>query len=490
MRKEFYEIALFVSILVIATWIGLSLLGRIWPIANPFVEYRIAYRDRALDVVTVSIDLYGALGDRVSFRVADVNGRPPVPIGLTATDRSGDPIEVRQGKQRWDVMSGGRDFTVRYDLTLVDEDRYTPDVNDMPTVLYADRCRIMGRDVFIIPECRISRGVFVDMGVDERRTARSAWRSNRNRIVVPAIEELPLTIAVSGSYRYVSATVSAARVTMAIAGNWSFSDRELFDLICSIVRREISLFDSSPHDSYFFVCDRNPVRNHDTFDNFGIHFARNMLLLFDPRLDRSDLFDTPMSIIAHEFFHNWNGDAIRPASDEFLWFTEGATVYYSYQILLDVNVIVPSQYEERRTAIARRYHENPYRPDVALASAVNSNLSDQDMVNLLYDGGFLAAEALDRRLAEITGDGVHLIDVLRDLYHDESSRGGVDEIILCDAIRRVSGKDLSSFINAMVQKPSPEVLKESASPSPAPVSRLIDHEPAYPRRPLRRPVSS
>jgi predicted metalloprotease with PDZ domain len=484
MRKQFYEIALFVSILTIATWIVLALLERIWPIADPFIEYRIAYRNRALDVVTVSIGLYGTCGDRVSFHVADVNGRPPVPIGLTAIDLDGETIEVRRGKERWDVINGGRDFTVTYDLTLTDEDRYTPEVNDMLTVLYADRCRIMGRDVFIIPECRISRGVFIDMRVNERRTARSAWRSNRDRIIVPVLEELPMTIAVSGSYRYVTTTVGTAEVTLAIAGNWSFSDRELFELICGIVRREISLFDSSPHDSYFFVCDRNPVRNHGTFDNFGVHFARNMLLLFDPRLDRSDLFDTPMSIIAHEFFHNWNGDAIRPASDEFLWFTEGATVYYSYRILLDVHVIVPSQYESRRAAIARRYHENPYRPDVALASAVNSNLSDQDMVNLLYDGGFFAAEALDRRLAEITGGGVHLIDVLRDLYHNDSSRDGIDENILCDAIRRVSGSDLSSFIEELVKEPSPEVLEESASPSPAPVSRLNDHEPVHPRRPV------
>jgi predicted metalloprotease with PDZ domain len=188
-----------------------------------------------------------------------------------------------------------------------------------------------------------------------------------------------------------------------------------------------------------------------------------MVLLLDRHITRSDLYDTPMSIIAHEFFHNWNGDAIRPSSDEMLWFIEGATVYYSYRVLLDINLITPSQYEWRRTEIARRYRDNPYRSDVPIARAVNSDLTDRSMVHLLYDGGFLAAEAMDRRIAELTGGNAHLIDVLRTLYSDTDGVRELDEETLCAAIHRVSGHDLSSFVHELVHEVSPPALDPGVS---------------------------
>ncbi len=467
MRKHLRAIVLFVPLLIVVLWTGLGLIEKTWPVTRPFVGYHLCCRDRELNVVAVSVAMHGVGGDRVGFYVPDDGGRPPEPIGLTALDLDGNTLDVRRGERRWVVLHDGRDFTVRYDLTLTVEDRYEPRIENMLTLLDGDRYRIMGRDVFIIPECAVARGVFVDMEMGPRRSQRSAWPSNGGRIVVPAIEDLPLTVAVSGDYRFIRDTVGGTEVKMAIGGDWIFSDGELFDLVCRIVLHEIALFGSSPHDSYFFVCDRNPVKRHDTFGSFGVHFARNMVLLLDTRLDRSDLFDIPMSIIAHEFFHNWNGDAIRPASDRMLWFTEGVTVYYSYRILLDINVIVPVQYEARRAYIANRYRDNPYRSDVAIAQAGNIDLNDRDMVNLLYDGGFLAAEALDRRLAELTDGRVHLIDVLRSLYHEGIGGDGLDEATLCETIERVSGVDLSSYLHELVHEISPEALSESPLQAPA-----------------------
>ncbi|HUV35889.1 MAG TPA: M1 family aminopeptidase [Patescibacteria group bacterium] len=461
MRKHLRTIMLYVPLLIVLMWTSLGLVERAWPVTDPFVRYHLSYRDRKLDVVTVSVTVFGAGGDRIAFYVPDAGGRPPEPICLTAVTHEGDTLGVKRGDGRWVVSHGGRDFNVNYDLTLTVADRYRPEIDNMLTLLDGDRYRIIGRDVFIIPECTVARGVVIDMELGPPGSQRSAWPSNGGRIVVPAIETVPLTVAVSGDYRFMRTTVGGTEVKFSIAGEWLFSDRELFDLVCRIVSHEISLFGSSPHDSYLFVCDRNPVKSHDTFGNFGVHFSRNMILLLDPRLDRSDLFDTPVSIIAHEFFHNWNGDAIRPASDELLWFTEGVTVYYSYRILLDLSVIAPVQYEARRAYIASRYRDNPYRTDVAIASAANSDLTDRDMVNLLYNGGFLAAEALDLHLAGLTGGSVRLIDVLRSLYHDGID-GGLDEAALCEAIRRVGGVDLSLFLHGLVHEPAPEVLSEAA----------------------------
>jgi predicted metalloprotease with PDZ domain len=108
---------------------------------------------------------------------------------------------------------------------------------------------------------------------------------------------------------------------------------------------------------------------------------------------------------------------------------------------------------------------------VTIAAAVNNDLSDEDMVNLLYDGGFLVAEALDERLSEMTGGRIHLIDVLRDLYNDETIGDGVDMTALCSAISRVGGGDLSSFIEGLVNRPSPQALMDRVSPRSGRISR-------------------
>jgi len=250
--------------------------------------------------------------------------------------------------------------------------------------------------------------------------------------------------------------IIAAVNGFAIAGGWKFGDEEFFDVIRRIVSCEMGMFDSSPHESFLFVCDRNPVKGNEGFDNYGLHIGRNIILLLDGKLDRSELYGPSMSIVAHEFFHNWNGEAIWPRTSEFLWFTEGATVYYSYQVLLDANIITPSQYEKQREAIIRRYSDNAHLDSIPIVRAANSDLSDKDLVNLLYDGGFLAAEALDRRIEQVSGGSARLIDVLNWMH--ENAQDGADVNVLAEAVSRTTGYDLSGFLAEMILDPAPDVL--------------------------------
>jgi predicted metalloprotease with PDZ domain len=280
---------------------------------------------------------------------------------------------------------------------------------------------------------------------------------------VSDLVELPLTMVVAGDYRSLERNVGGSDIVMAIGGLWSFPDGELFDLVCSIVSNEISLFGACPRARYLFVCDGNPVRGDSRFDYYGIHYGGSMLLLLDRGLDASELMDTPMAIIAHEFFHNWNGEALGPAGDDFLWFTEGVTNYVSYRVLREANVITLGQYESRRLAIFERYHANPYAASVPIGEAANSDMGDKDKVNLLYDGGFLAAEALDGRLRAESGGAVTLIDVLRRMYDDAGGAGTVDEASFVAAARELTGADLSAFLLDLVHTRDPKPLAERAS---------------------------
>jgi predicted metalloprotease with PDZ domain len=432
---------------------------------KPFLLYSLVLADAHLKVVHVRGAVFGIRAERAPFRAfAGSKGKMLDPIGFRASDRRGKPLAVRAGDGRWTVENGGRDFTIEYDVVLTIEDRYSADVRDMMTCIGDDRSRILGRDVFLIPELNVANGVLVDVAMLPGWNLSASSPHVRDRVIVPDCAELPFTLLVSGNFRNLERIVAGTEITLAIADSWSFTDAAFFDVVCRIVAEEISLFGASPRSRYLFVCDENPVMGGDRFDYYGIHYGGSMILLLDRRLDRSELMDTPMAIIAHEFFHNWNGEVLGPAGKEFLWFTEGVTNYYAYQVLRDARVITDGQYDFRRRSIGKRYRENPYAKSVSVGEAANSDMRDKDMVNLLYDGGFLAAEALDARLQAETGGKVALIGVLAYMYENAGRGSVVDESSFLRAASVLGGGDLSAYLNDLVHTPDPDRLAPDSSP--------------------------
>jgi predicted metalloprotease with PDZ domain len=127
-------------------------------------------------------------------------------------------------------------------------------------------------------------------------------------------------------------------------------------------------------------------------------------------------------------------------------------------------VITAGQYENRRRAISERYHANPRASAVSIGDAGNSDMRDKDMVNLLYDGGFLAAEALDARLRAASGGAVTLIDVLKRMYENALGNGTADEASFLAAAGELVGGDLSGYVYALVHTPDPKALASGSSP--------------------------
>lgn len=417
----------------------------------PFLHYRVELKDADLDLLRVIGTVRGALAGEMPLH-PPVSGTVPAlnPLGLKAVDMEGRELEIERIDDHWVVRNRRRDFIFSYDLVMTVEDRYSPRVRSMISILQRERLRLLGRDIFLIPGVELKEGILADIVIGENGELQSNWECLGRRMLIPGRDDLVSSMAVSGRYRIYEQTVSGVRLAVAIAGGWSFRDEELIYVIRSVVVDEIAMFGSSPYSKYLFVVDSNPVMGGKGFDCYGVHFGSSILLLFDRQIDRSLLFDTPMSIVAHEFFHNWNGELLKPATDDFLWFTEGATVYYSYRVLLDMNIITPDQYRRRRDAIENRYLENPYMETVTIAGSANSDLSDKNMVNLLYDGGFLAAERLDGIMREITGGRQGLIDVLKSLYDSYPEGADIGLAVLVDTVRSMTGHDLSAYLDELV----------------------------------------
>lgn len=431
---------------------------------EPFIVYRVTLADARLNVVHVRADVFGRVRGGLELRpFANEAGKSLVPIGFSASESGGAPLPAVEREGAWSVSARGNDFSFEYDVVLTIEDRYSPDVRGMMTAIGGGRSRLLGRDVFLVPRAAFAEGVVVDIDLDGGGSVAASSPSTRRRIVVPGVEELPLLMAASGDWRFLERRVGDTDLALAIGGAWSFGDEEFFDVVCRIVGVTTAMFGPCPRARHLFICDANPVQGGARFDYYGIHYGGSMLLLLDANIDRSALMDAPMAVVAHEFIHNWNGEAVVPADDGFLWFTEGATSYFSYRVLREAGVISAGQLASRREAIGGRYRGNPLARAVAVADAGNSDMGDKMRVNLLYDGGYLAAEALDGRLRAETGGAVELIDVLRRLCELTPAGGRVDEAALV-AVAREYGVDIAPFLRDLVHVPDPAALREDASP--------------------------
>jgi predicted metalloprotease with PDZ domain len=428
------------------------------------MQWSVSLGDSLLNVVTVEGKVFGRTGRKFPFLAfVTETGSKLEPIGLSAFGPEGESLEIVPTAEGWEVECDNGDFTVRYDVVMTIEDRYTPEVRGMLSSLGPERSRLMGRDIFILPGRPVARRILVDIDLHSGRTIGSPWESVGTRMIVPSAADLPVTLVAAGGYRFYETFESGVDLVLAVGGEWDFEDVELLETIRRIVAEEIAMLGSSPRDRHLVICDHNPVRGGRGFEYYGVHFGGTILLLLDPGIERTELYGAPMSIIAHEFFHNWNGEILRPSGDSFMWFTEGATVYFSYHVLREAGIISESQYRAVESSIEEKFAANPLRGSIPLSMAGNTDLADRDMVDLLYDGGFLAARALDLEIRARTAGASGLIDVIRRLYTEDSGGREIGTAELAEAIMLETGSDISSFMETVLEDPVPRVPSDVSS---------------------------
>ena len=115
---------------------------------DPSIQWSVTVRDSLLNVVTVEGKVFGRTGRKFTFYAAGREAGGKIePISLTASSLDGTPLEVASTGDGWEVECGNEDFTIRYDLVMTIEDRYSHEVRGMLSHLGPDRSRLMGRDV-------------------------------------------------------------------------------------------------------------------------------------------------------------------------------------------------------------------------------------------------------------------------------------------------------------------------------------------------------
>jgi len=262
------------------------------------------------------------------------------------------------------------------------------------------------------------------------------------------LADLNNSLLLCGDIRISSEQAKDTVIQYATDQQWSFSDEEALQLIRRIARTEMAFFGSSPTPQITVLLASNDVRADEGFDVYGVHTGSSVLVMVSPETTFGELESTAASVIAHEMFHGWLGEAIAQIDPGTLWFTEGATTWYSSRMLTAAGIWSPEQARKTLGSRLRRdYVDNPLLGQMDVASAAAQVMADAGQVRFSYAGGVAVCMGLDQMLSAQTGMQHPLDEVLRHMY-DTRDGTALSRQHIEAAILAVTGVDAGPWLDA------------------------------------------
>jgi len=384
-----------------------------------------------------------------------------LPWGGPAAGDAGGDGDVRGAGGERNAALARPAASVRYTVTLPPPPAGGADIRGHISVAVPGGWRAGAFHLFLVPEGTATRAVavrFVDAsrpgGAGAGRLA-APWPAGGTAdgvIYRPAgLDDLANALVAGGDLRLREEDAGGCTLRIALRGAWDFPDAELGRLLRRLAAAEVAFFGGAPRPSALILVEPNPLPAAAGFDDLGLHAGSSVLLLLEPRTAWSDLADKTASVAAHELFHGWLGEAIRPAGSDLAWFVEGATAWYTARLLVETGIWTADRAEGVVGArIDQHYARSALLGRETVAGAAADLLRDGQTTRFAYAGGCLAAASLDAWLAGEGAGTRHPLDaVLRDLYA-RRAEGPLDRAALEAALRRAAGRDGGPWLDRFV----------------------------------------
>jgi predicted metalloprotease with PDZ domain len=236
------------------------------------------------------------------------------------------------------------------------------------------------------------------------------------------LADLNNALLICGDIRTLTAQAGDCVIQLATDRDWLFTDEAAMDLVRRIARTEMGFFGSAPTDQITVLLSANDITGSERFDVYGVHTGSSVLVMLDAETTWGKLEEQAASVIAHEMFHGWLGEAVRQTDPTMLWFTEGATTWYAARMLTAAGIWRPDHARGVLGArLDRDYAGNALLGRLPVATAAAEVMGSNEQVRYGYAGGVTACMALDEMLAEASGRTRPLDEITRRLYAE--SRG-------------------------------------------------------------------
>ncbi|HZU99321.1 MAG TPA: PDZ domain-containing protein [Planctomycetota bacterium] len=250
-----------------------------------------------------------------------------------------------------------------------------------------------------------------------------------------------------------------------ISGGGNRPSRSFTDDIKKIVATEVALWGELPCPRYSFIVHlfQRGQGGLEHKNSTAVQYPRT-------RLRKKKDYERFLSLVAHEYFHLWNGKRLRPKPlgpfdyerevyTGALWLVEGVTAYYDELILARAALMQGERYLELQADRLRALMDTPGRTRQSLSEAsfdawIKYYQRDENAPNSqvsYYEKGQLVAMILDLEIRSKTGSRRSLDDIVRELWRRYGSQDkGYEEKDLEPLFSEVAGFDLRPFFQAYI----------------------------------------
>ena len=270
----------------------------------------------------------------------------------------------------------------------------------------------------------------------------------------------------AGDVKIVRSKVGTRPIAVAVVGEtWQFPPTTLSDTVSKIVAAERAFFDD--HSDAWYLVTLAPARNAppNSTSIGGTALTNAFSLYCTPNLTVGD--ESPDStrtkiLLAHEYFHNWNGVKIPTASEDpaTYWFSEGFTNFYARRLLLRAGLAKASDVVTDLNSALAKYQSNPVR------TANNQQIAqlfwkERNYQELPYQRGDLIATVIDEHIRVRSKQSQSLDDLMVELFRQPCESPITSEALL-ERIGKWVSPELLARIRSIVMEgadiPLPEQL--------------------------------
>ena len=268
----------------------------------------------------------------------------------------------------------------------------------------------------------------------------SAWR-----FVVENNDELINNSLVVGKHVEYVFNEGAFTLVVTLLGSMQKSKELLGATLQKVVRNYVRIFDRTPRSKYLMTVFYADQADAEAFGKSAAFTERDTLT--------SNNLIRWGNTLAHEFFHSWNGHAIRGedyATSQ--WFSEGFTEYFANLALIQEGLIGRDLFikkMENHLGLYLFFGSSPAFDGVSVKDAGSKKGSYRLGV---YNGGWSVAFCLDLLIREQTNNRKSLAHFMRLMYERFGLTGKkfkYEDVVA--AASEIAGRDLADFFKRFVE---------------------------------------
>ena len=253
-----------------------------------------------------------------------------------------------------------------------------------------------------------------------------------------------------------------ARYELVFQGEGNYDPSHILDEVKQIVQAQVDMMGVTPFKRYVFLYHLVPHR----FAHGVEHKNSTCIVLGPPDFTDPQFQSRFRDFTAHEFFHVWNVERIRPEAIYYpdyskemytttMWVYEGITCYYTDLSLLRAGLYTIEQFFEELAGALTRYDLALGRKVTSVAmTSWNSWISSKappDTTYSFYLAGHVLGALLDLEIRNSTANRKSLDDVFRYLYTEYAEQDrGVPETGFQNALETIAGRCFQGFFDSYV----------------------------------------